>query len=614
MFSGIGRDPAPNIKTVELVVEDSILSPRDNSQLTEMDIPTVFPRYCEVLGAGCGECNGIYKFKDIYNHKPYYLKQITTEDQVRPALWYFYTTHISRIYNGWYISKFLDTSSVSAGNDYYSAYIHPKLPPTGEWVTRFPGLSPTAGCGIEPAPILKRVSDTDGYGTVFLLSIQLPDSKVITIPCIPEDTIEKLQLKIQAKANIPLYYQRIFRQSSRLLSDLKLKHLAPQTYNQAPPMLVLETITPIPVDPSPQQIVVVGAGPVGLWTAIQIKSLHPLTRVSCFERRTEYARTHALRIDDYAFDDIISPDLKKFTESLQIFRKNGALRIRTTELEDRLRQLAHAISVEMIFEEVEGLEWVLERYKKIDAIVVADGARSRCRRSAFPEGEYLKSRKLGSLLQVKFDAFGEIQKSSGTLQTFLSNLPASKQFFNILPAKYDETENVTPITLFSLLNDEIFGELEALATSGKPCQSIEELEQNLQPRSVQVAKDIAFVLNKQFPDGIKQESVKISVIPASYHVIRSPTCLYQGNLVLFAGDAAMGLSLEKGLNYGWNIATKLANFIAFSKDLKVAQSAYYKYFKTKSTEAINLVETDYSSYVNLVKAAGVVRSLVKVFI
>ena len=43
-------------------------------------------------------------------------------------------------------------------------------------------------------------------------------------------------------------------------------------------------------------IAIIGAGPVGLWTAIQIKKRSPDAQVTLFERYDEYKRHHVVSV------------------------------------------------------------------------------------------------------------------------------------------------------------------------------------------------------------------------------------------------------------------------------------------------------------------------------
>ena len=48
------------------------------------------------------------------------------------------------------------------------------------------------------------------------------------------------------------------------------------------------------------KVVIVGAGPVGLWTAIQLLKREPALEVVLLERHESYARSHVLRLDHWS--------------------------------------------------------------------------------------------------------------------------------------------------------------------------------------------------------------------------------------------------------------------------------------------------------------------------
>lgn len=49
--------------------------------------------------------------------------------------------------------------------------------------------------------------------------------------------------------------------------------------------------------PAAPDVVFVGAGPVGLWTAVQIKILCPWASILMLEKYAEYQRKHVLLLD-----------------------------------------------------------------------------------------------------------------------------------------------------------------------------------------------------------------------------------------------------------------------------------------------------------------------------
>jgi len=106
-----------------------------------------FPTRYEVQGAGSPETNGIYEFVALFNDRPYY-----RHTQGTAWLWFFSAPFLLKTYTGWYLSKRVGSSALSAADDFYAAYGSLPLPPASRWVARSPGWGPTAGCGREPAP------------------------------------------------------------------------------------------------------------------------------------------------------------------------------------------------------------------------------------------------------------------------------------------------------------------------------------------------------------------------------------------------------------------------------------------------------------------------------
>jgi cation diffusion facilitator CzcD-associated flavoprotein CzcO len=57
------------------------------------------------------------------------------------------------------------------------------------------------------------------------------------------------------------------------------------------------------------RIVIVGAGPIGLWTALQIKDKLPEEEITILEKNELYERRHHLRIEASSVPSV-SPDSK----------------------------------------------------------------------------------------------------------------------------------------------------------------------------------------------------------------------------------------------------------------------------------------------------------------
>jgi hypothetical protein len=218
-------------------------------------------------------------------------------------------------------------------------------------------------------------------------------------------------------------------------------------------------------------------------------------------------------------------------------------------------------------------------------------------------------RQLGSLLQVKFDAHGEVTRSKGALALFLQNLPAKNDFFNVLPGNFDGTKCSTPMTVFALLNDDV---LSAVTPSTDQQQRIQSADL---PSSVTegIRSDLNAVLLNLCPGGIIPGSVRASILPVEYTASRRVTGLHNGTYVFLAGDSAMGLPLEKGLSYGWRIASRLCRYLTGSMTLSRAAEAYEQYFNHQVDEALDSVHRDYSRYIDTINSATALRYFLRPF-
>jgi hypothetical protein len=103
---------------------------------------------------------------------------------------------------------------------------------------------------------------------------------------------------------------------------------------------------------------------------------------------------------------------------------------------------------------------------------------------------------------------------------------------------------------------------------------------------------------------ILKHTLKISVLPAAYSVASCAACIAHGVPTFLVGDAAMGLALEKGLNFGWHIASRLAHVIAYSTHEHMAVASHVAQFNTISEEAVQEMQQQYSSYKSSVHSAG----------
>jgi 2-polyprenyl-6-methoxyphenol hydroxylase-like FAD-dependent oxidoreductase len=356
------------------------------------------------------------------------------------------------------------------------------------------------------------------------------------------------------------------------------------------------------------RLAIIGGGPVGLWTALSLVLSNKRAEVIVFEKRAEYQRSHALRIAKMGFSGMV--------EQMRGLAEEFYPRTKTSVVEETLREkcLAAGVRIEQRLVEADELETLQSTF---DLVICADGARSAARKricDTEEEGEFLVDRTLGSgLLQVKFHACGKLESSGNSAWAqLMRNVDLESQLFQVLPSKYEPKDDVTPVTMFSLIDGNQETDLSHLTT--KHAVSLERLHSLLgDGKSSTLCADVRRIVEGVAPNGIVADSLKISILPARYYV--SSRILSQTDSILLLGDAAMGLPLEKGLGFGWRSSNHLVALLQhygerFSiRDICIA---YQSFFKELSAEAIASVEKDYQGYVGRVAQGGLARSLLRV--
>ena len=276
-------------------------------------------------------------------------------------------------------------------------------------------------------------------------------------------------------------------------------------------------------------IVIVGAGPVGLWTALQLKLLRPLWHVAMVERHKTYVRSHVLRVSSQSFERVVPhPEARAFVARLLGGR--AAVSVRTTELERALRAIVIGLGIEFITGETvkalplgahSNFAWLLPlnqgrgssnnasstdiasssdvasptsgaganastnitglHSQRLDyllsrasVIVGADGARSPCRSLLFNSVRGLRdAQSLSFMVHVRYEVSGTTSHLSA-LQT--------AAVFNAMGLVGEEyvgkargTPSITPCTLTLVVSEEMLGSLRRDGALGDARPALEDI-------------------------------------------------------------------------------------------------------------------------------------------
>jgi hypothetical protein len=359
-------------------------------------------------------------------------------------------------------------------------------------------------------------------------------------------------------------------------------------------------------------VAIIGAGPVGLFMAALLKNLLPENEAYVFEKRNEYKRTHALKIDENLLENVSDLQLdKKFHEMI----KSWIPRTRTNILETDLKEYCEKIGIKILTNaKIESVEDLIAHEIRPDLIIAADGAKSAWRKTVTADSEEFSVNKtIGHMLQVKCEACGEIERIKG-FKTFTQNLEAEENFFDIRVGNYDSTTDSTPITCFCFINEEISAEFKNVPSfEGLDLEGVSKLGPENEDLQAFVV-DASNVLKSVCKNGIIEQSMRISALPVIYYVSSSVVGTVSSKNsdesipCFLIGDAAMGLSLEKGLNYGWKASIQLSQYLSYSPSLAAAQEGFKIRFKDISSKSIAAVRNDYFKYKKQVQNASLLRS------
>ena len=142
-------------------------------------------------------------------------------------------------------------------------------------------------------------------------------------------------------------------------------------------------------------IIIIGAGPVGLWTACECKLRNPADDVIVLERYPSYQRRHTIKLINSSLllysKTTNSPEKQKLLQALlsqsstwSSWRKPlDSHFIRTSHLETALKEYATSLGVVIQYTPVSSQAHLLSLFPTPELVICADGAHSKLRTECF---------------------------------------------------------------------------------------------------------------------------------------------------------------------------------------------------------------------------------------
>lgn len=311
-------------------------------------------------------------------------------------------------------------------------------------------------------------------------------------------------------------------------------------------------------------IVVVGAGPVGLWTAIQIKKRDPDLDIVMYERYQEYQRSHILRLENLSMllyaKTRNTPHEKEFFKEITgkgltslIFNIASSNFVPTNTLESALTKMAGAVGIKITYEKIESPDSLMAKHPECRAFIAADGAHSRMR-SALMNEKPVARENLQYVAELKYKAAGPTKPLALLSDGYKANKLLSNMVFEYVGR---ERNGLTPVTLRFFLDEETYAALPD-AEFKKPLTLNDSRIPEAFTRDVQIYLNIREAMaGENYMDG----SAKLTKLPLSLYAADKFALSHEDKSWFFVGDAAMGVPFFRSLNAGFLIGSQLANIL-----------------------------------------------------
>jgi 2-polyprenyl-6-methoxyphenol hydroxylase-like FAD-dependent oxidoreductase len=322
------------------------------------------------------------------------------------------------------------------------------------------------------------------------------------------------------------------------------------------------------------EVVFVGAGPIGLWTAIQIKLQNPQINIVFKERKASYSRTHTLLLKPESFHGCVKDEMGVIQSIIDQLKMNP--HIRTNELEKSLRNLALNLGIIIDLKEVNDIDQdVLKEHPEAALIIGSDGVRSKVRTQVFGDENTVKE-ELAYSAQIKYSVKGEAVRAEKIFETYpLLKHSNYVSFINVGKQK----DGTTPVTIQFIIDKKTYELIRAKTTYSKPIKIFtDDLEDQLPLHLLNDIKtQLGFRLNND--ENIIIDDVNLTATELPQQKCEQVTLLANDRYYGVIGDAALALSYFKGMNKGLQLGTKYAKAIVtnWDKIVKKERGAFDAY-------------------------------------
>ncbi len=335
-------------------------------------------------------------------------------------------------------------------------------------------------------------------------------------------------------------------------------------------------------------VVGIGAGPVGLWQALQLKKRAPDIDVVLYERRDEYVRDNQLSIhrssllkDAHQANDALEAAtytaLNEAHETpgqrMPLWQKlRKVTRLPARGFESILRTEALARGVKINYEAVSSIEQITRAHPQCQYIVVADGTHSLIRKQLLgPDDEALVRRPILKSIDVQYQVQGQAQ--------YMQTPTYDKARFMVAETigKLQE-DGTSRVGLRFLVDDKTFASFpqsdarhpvnwhDAFNTMGMDISGFLQLRQTYTGEK----------LTLPIPQAVSAYKLELSCYAARQFALLQKGEEGRDVGVFFVGNAALAVPWYKSVNIGLKTASRLAGVLAKPDEAPAQKVAAYE--------------------------------------
>ena len=360
-------------------------------------------------------------------------------------------------------------------------------------------------------------------------------------------------------------------------------------------------------------VIFIGAGPVGLFTAIQLKLENPKASILMLEKYPEYKRNHTLLLNQSSFKKVYpDPEFKKFVSGLHHT-------IRTSVLESKLLECAKRLGIEIEYKEILGqreekskpypnsmtIEELCKHYPDTTIMIGADGSHSIVHQQVFNH-EYQKNNTVEYIAEIKY----EVEGASRALNP-MTELPLPIYYAHHVVTEHvgKEENGKTPIAVRIFINEKTYESMKT-ATFKTPYHLDDEKKMD------KALYETMTVWLKARKDMVKEKLIKgserITTTHLPIYASKEFVKKNHGKTWFLVGDAAFGVPYFRSLNNGILCSPQLAHSVALlleNPTLAEPEESYTKYCHHLIKREIRTANTKTAGVKSLKVTSGVTQNI-----